>query len=244
MKKLKLGALALSLAFGFTACSSDDSSSPAANHGTLKIAANASYGDLGSRTTSSVNENITLSSFMINIEEIELEFADDYEGLGNYYDSDDDIELKGPFEYDLLSGESFDLVDIVIPNGVFEEIEFEFDKSKNPDSELFGKSMLLKGEINGVPFVFWHDFEEEIEIDYEDAEQNLVIDNNTLEVAIHFNLNAVLSAVDLTTATDNDGDGVITISPSDEDGNNALARALKEAIKDQIELMEDMYDLD
>lgn len=75
-------------------------------------------------------------------------------------------------------------------------------------------------------------------------DQNLVINNNTLEVVINFDLKEVLAVVDLSTATDNDGDGVITISPQDEDGNNALAQALKEAIKDQIELMDDMYDLD
>lgn len=245
MKTLKLGVLALSLAFGFTACSSDDSSAPGENQGTLKIVANASYGDLGNRTTSGIADaNVTLSSFLINIEEIELEFADDHDRLDNYYNSDDDIELKGPFEYDLLSGDEFELVNVYIPNGIYEEIEFEFDKSENPDSELYGKSMQLKGEINGQPFVFWHDFEEEIEIDFDDAERNLIINNNSLEIAIHFDLNAVLANVDLSTATDNDGDGIITISPQDTDGNNGLANALKEAIKDQIELMEDMYDVD
>ena len=60
---------------------------------------------------------------------------------------------------------------------------------------------------------------------------------------INFDLSAVLGAtgtVDLSMATDNDGDGVIVISPQDEDGNNALAEALKEAIKAQIELMDDL----
>lgn len=240
MRKLKLGALALSLAFVFTACSSDDDATILPeNHGSLKISANATYGNLGNRTTSSVDENVSLSSFLINFEEIELEFAD---GEVNPYGSDDDIELKGPFEFDLLSGESFELVDIRIPNGVYEEIEFEFDKSKNPESELYGKSMQLKGEINGIPFVFWHDFEEEIEIDFEDRGQNLIIDNNQIDILINFDLNAVIAMVDLSTATDNDGNGIITISPRDEDGNNDLAEAIKEAIKDQIELMEDLFD--
>jgi len=103
--------------------------------------------------------------------------------------------------------------------------------------------MELKGEINGVPFVFWHDFEEEIEIDYEDMNQSLVIDNNVNEVLINFDLNAVFGAtgmVDISMATDDDGDGVIVISPLDQDGNNDLAEAIKEAIKAQIELMDDL----
>jgi len=242
MRKLKLGVMALSLAFVFTACSSDDDASTIAeDHGSLKISASATYRNSGNRTTHSINENIILSSFLVNFEEIELEFADD-DNTDNFYGSDDDIELKGPFEFDLLSNESFHLVDVEVPNGIFEEIEFEFDKSENPNSELYGKSMLLKGEIDGVPFVFWHDFDEEIEVDFEDSDQNLVIDNNEIDIVINFDLNAVLAMVDLTLATDNDGDGIITISPEDEDGNNDLAEAIKEAIKDQIDLIEDLFD--
>lgn len=242
MRKLKFGLMALSLAFVFTACSSDDDTSAIAeDHGSLKLSANATYGNTASRTTNSVNEKISLSSFLVNFEEIELEFADE-DKFNNPYGSDDDIELKGPFEFDLLSGKSFHLVNIEIPNGIYEEIEFEFDKSKNPDSELYGKSMLLKGEIDGVPFVFWHDFEEEIEIDFEDSDQNLIIDNNEVDILINFDLNSVLAMVDISMATDNDGDGIITISPYDQDGNNDLAEALKEAIKVQIDLMEDLFD--
>lgn len=234
--------MALSLAFVFTSCSSDDDSSAIAeDHGNLKISASATYGNSSNRTTNSINENISLSSFLVNFEEIELEFADE-DNPENFYGSDDDIELKGPFEFDLLSGDSFHLVDVEVPNGVLEEIEFEFDKSEKTASELYGKSMLLKGEINGTPFVFWHDFDEEIEVDFEDSGQNLIIENNQIDILINFDLDAVLAMVDLSFATDNDGDGVITISPDDQDGNNDIAEAIKEAIKDQIDLMEDLFD--
>lgn len=228
-KKMKFGIVALSLATVFTACSSDDDSTNAPNQGNLKIAAKASYIPVATRGT----DNVILGEFLVNFKEIELELQD------GFYDSDDDIELKGPFEIDLLSGNSIQLVDIEIPNGVYEEIEFEFDKSENQNSDLFGKSMLLTGEINGQSFVFWHDFEDEIEIDYEDSDQNLIINNDTKEVVINFDINAVLSMIDLSTATDGDGDGVITISPEDMDGNNDLAEALKEAFKVQIDLLDD-----
>ena len=105
---------------------------------------------------------------------------------------------------------------------------------------MFGKSMKMTGAINGVPFEFWHDFDEEIEIDFEDSNKNLVINNNTSEVIINFNLNTVIDMVDFSKATDNDGDGVITISPQDLDGNNALAQQLKDAIKAHIDLMDDL----
>ena len=229
IKTMKFGAVALSLAFAFTSCSSDDDA-PASDRGTLKIAAKANYTNAPSRA----GDNVSLTKFLVNFKEIELELKE------GYYTSDDDIKLKGPFEIDLLSESLLTLVTVQIPNGVYEEIEFEFDKSKNPNSELFGKSMKMTGEINGKPFIFWHDFEDEIEIDFEDSGRNLVIDNNTSEVVINFNLNAVMSMVDLSTATDDDGDGVIMISPTDEDGNHDLAKKLKQAIKAQIELMDDL----
>ncbi|WP_299395193.1 DUF4382 domain-containing protein [uncultured Gelidibacter sp.] len=236
MKNMKFGAMALGLSLVFTACSSDDSVDTPLQ-GSLKIAAKANYNNVLNRS----GENaVSLSKFIVNFKEIELERSDaDEDLIDGFFGSDDDIELKGPFEIDLLSGNSIQLATVEIPNGIYEEIEFEFDKSENEASDLYGKSMKLTGEINGQPFVFWHDFEEEIEIDYEDSNKNLVIDNNTKEILINFDLNAVMDMIDLSTATDTDGDGLITISPDDEDGNNDLAELIKEAIKTQIDLMED-----
>lgn len=226
---MKFIALALTVTFAFTSCSSDDDASTT-NKGNLKIVAKANY----PKALGKAAENVMLSKFLVNFKEIELELQDDF------YNSEDDIALKGPFEIDLLSDNFVSLVNIEIPNGIYEEVEFEFDKSENKNSELFGKSMKLTGEINGKPFIFWHDFEEEIEIDFEDAGKNLVIDNNTQQVAINFDLASVMDMVDLSTATDNDGDGTIMISPDDQDGNNNLAKKLKQAIKAQIELMDDL----
>ena len=230
IKTMKFGAIALSSALIFSACSSDDDATPSADQGTLKIAANANYNQALNRA----GDNVNLTKFLVNFKEIELELAD------GFYGSDDDIELKGPFEIDLLSGNLIPLINVNIPNGTYEEIEFEFDKSENPNSELFGKSMKMTGEINGKAFIFWHDFEDEIEIDFEDTGRNLVIDNNMNEVIINFNLAAVIDVVDLSTATDNDGDGVIMISPTDQDGNNSLAKKLKQAIKAQIKLLDNL----
>ena len=230
IRKMKFGAFALSMSLVFAACSSDDDVKDSSTTGNLKMAATASYTNALNRA----GDNVSLEKFIVNFKEIELEFQDDF------YNSKDDIELKGPFEIDLLSGKLISLVNIEIPNGIYEEIEFEFDKSENSKSEMFGKSMKMTGAINGVPFEFWHDFDEEIEIDFEDSNKNLVINNNTSEVIINFNLNTVVDMVDFSKATDNDGDGVITISPQDLDGNNALAQQLKDAIKAHIDLMDDL----
>lgn len=237
IRKMKFGVAAMALATVFTACSSDDDATLPADKGSLKIMAKATYNE----TANKGMENIMLSNFWINIKEIELERqkpdTDDLD-FDEFFNGDDDVELKGPWEVDLLSKTSIELAKVMIPNGIYEEVEFEFDKSENSESPLYNKSMMLKGKINDKDFIFWHDFEEEIEIDYEDKGKSLVINNDSKEIFIDFDLAAVLSQVNLESATDNDGDGVITISPTDADGNNALAKLLKEAIKNQIDLMD------
>ncbi len=244
VSNLKLAGMALALGGILTACSSDDDAAQNTNQGQLKIKSTASYSGETARNANAV----VLSSFMVNFKEIELEYAEeDSNGVDLYFDSEDEVELRGPFEVDLLAQNSVSLATVNVPNGEYEEVEFEFDKSEDSNSALFGKSMQLEGSINGTPFVFWHDFDEEIEVDYEDQGTNLVIDGNSSELVINFDLDAVVGInglVDLSIATDLDGDGTITISPEDQDGNQALAAALKSAIKAQIELMDDMYDDD
>ena len=123
-----------------------------------------------------------------------------------------------------------------------EEIEFEFDKSTNAQSNLYGKSMQMEGTINGTPFVFWHDFEEEIEVEFEDGTPNTIVYNDENGIVIHFDLTAVLDAtpsVNLANAVDGNGNGIIEIGPNDTDGNQALAQAMKQAIKAQIDLLDD-----
>ncbi|MGB3343789.1 MAG: hypothetical protein WBA61_07750 [Aequorivita sp.] len=242
MKNLKLSVFALGLASVFVACSDDDPA-PNVNDGTgrLSISAKASYTPLKSGEGAQQATIVELSSFKVNFTEIELEF-DDIIGDDPFYNGEDDIELKGPFEVELLSPIAIELVDIQLPNGKLEEIEFEFDKSKNPQSKLFNQSMRMEGTINAVPFVFWHDFEEEIELEFEDGSSNGVIFNDENGIIINFDLSAVLNAtptVDLSLAVDGNGDGIIEISPKDEDGNRALAEAMKQAIKAQIDLLDD-----
>ena len=242
IKNLKISVFALGMASIFVACSDDDPE-PSLNDGTgrLSISAKASYTPLKSGEGAQQASIIELSSFRVNFTEIELEF-DDLIGDDPFYNGDDDIELKGPFEVELLSPIAIELVDIRLPNGKLEEIEFEFDKSKNQQSELFNQSMRMEGTINAVPFVFWHDFEEEIELEFEDGSSNGVIFNDENGIVINFDLSAVLNAtpnVDLSLAVDGNGDGIIEISPKDDDGNRALAEAMKVAIKAQIDLLDD-----
>lgn len=188
---------------------------------------------------SSVN-TITITSFIINIGEIEFE-VDDHDD--QYEDLYKDIELEGPFELDLSNGNlSIDITSTELPNNVYSEIEFDLKKSTNTNSELFGKSIQIKGTLNGKPFVFWHDVDEEFEVDYPNAATNINIDENKLNIVISFNLTSIFgstSVIDFSTALDRDGDGTIEINPKNDDGNAELAHQIKHLIKENSELDND-----
>ena len=227
-------------------CSDDDSNSD--DSATLKIKARASFNQ--SRDLNrTVNATVDISEFKLNISEIELEFDDDYEDINDDTDYDDDgivnfddeIELLGPFELDILNNTS-NIISIDIPEGNYEELEFEFEENENPNSSLFNKTILVKGTIDDVPFEFWHNFEEDLEIDYDNSNQDISIENGVNAIIINFDLNNLFDAatgVDMSQATDNDGDGLIEINPNDNDGNTNLANSLKETVKDVIDLYDD-----
>lgn len=238
-KKILLGLLAV--IFSTASCSNDESSSNNANaNDNLTIVAKASY----SGNTGRMENAVSISEFKINLKEIEFELDDDFyddddDDYGDgFYGDDDEFELRGPFELDLLSGQST-ITSINIPNGVYEEVEFKMARNTNSASELFNKSVLIKGTIGTTPFVFWHNIDEDFEIDYEDAGQNLVISDNSATLVIDFNLDAVLANVDLSNAQDGNGDGLIEISPNDTDGNQSLANTIKDKIEEYTDLLDD-----
>lgn len=157
----------------------------------------------------------------------------------NQFDFSDEFELTGPFELNLSAGQ-VSVVNVEIPVGEYEEVEFEMDRSNDPNSDLYQKSILMRGTISGTPFEFFHTFSEDFEVDYEDADQNLIIsEDNTNSVVFEFDLTSVFNLVDISNATDANGNGTIEISPEDTDGNNQLANSIKEAIKDYVDLLDD-----
>lgn len=260
--KMKTSHLLATLVVSFLliSCSNDETD----GEGTLKLSAKASVDNgAGKGITSSsksVNTDVFVSDFRINISEFELEvdeseFEIEFESESEsgelefeiewdddgYFDYEDEFELEGPFELDLLAGEiSFLTVDI--PNSTFEELEFKFERGSDPNSDLFGKSVLIQGTVNDIPFVFWNDFEDEVEVDFEDKAIDIRIKDNTEGITIEFDLSLifdVVAGVDLSQATDGNEDGTIEISPTDEDGNNALAEEIRERIKTVIDLLDD-----
>ncbi|MFT5942696.1 MAG: hypothetical protein ACI9AV_001210 [Sediminicola sp.] len=250
---LKNGLWAILALLTAVSCSKEDSSS---GKGQLSITAKSMVSSTSSKaslTGKSLNSDVTITDFRMNLSEFELEMDDDNEeddtedsdneqwNDDGYFDFEDEIELEGPFELDLLAGQ-VSFISVEIPNGIYEELEFKFDESTDPNSDLFGKSVLIQGTVNGTPFIFWHNFEDEVEVDFEDSQLDIVIQNNTNELILNFDLSLVFdvtSGVDLSQAADGNGDGIIEISPIDQDGNNAIAQSIKNNIKAAIDLLDD-----
>lgn len=164
---------------------------------------------------------------------------DDEDSNEDRFDSEDEFELRGPFELNLSAGE-VTVVDVEIPVGEYEEVEFEMDRSNDPTSELYQKSILMRGAISGTPFEFYHTFDEDFEVEYEDTGRNLIItEENNNSVVFEFDLVSVFNSIDMSNASDGNANGTIEISPEDNDGNNQLANSIKNAIKYYIDLLDD-----
>lgn len=187
--------------------------------------------------------DIVINSFILNIEEIELE-ADEAEGVEGPFVSD--IELQGPFVVDLIEGNSgIDqvLAEANLPEGNYEEIEFTINENNDSSSSIYTKSFVITGTINGVPFEFWHDEDLDFEIEFENGMITLQEGTATL-INLQFDLNNLFTLVDISGATDGNEDGIIQINPLDEDGNTDLADNIMDAIDDVADAFEDSFDED
>lgn len=239
----------LSLFLGLS-CSSDKVNS---NVGTLNLSANSSFTNSTAKISGSkvAAGNIVIENFKMNIGKFELEidveddsYDDDQDEQWDddgYYDYEDEIELMGPYEFDLMSGQ-ISILNATAPTGVYDELKFKFDVSTDPFSDLFGKSVLIRGTIDSTPFMFWHNFNDEIEVDFEDPQFDISISQVSENIVIDFDLDQILNSVngvDLSFANDGNQDGTIEISPEDPDGNNQLAESLRNKIKEYINLLED-----
>lgn len=249
LKKSTLLVLILSLILSLS-CSKDDINS---NIGKLNISAKSTFTNLTTNRLSNkgMNGDVVIEDFRMNLSEFELELdieddnyhenEDEHWDDDGYYDFEDEIELYGPFELDLMAGQ-ISFLNVDVPTANYDELEFKFDVGTNPSSDLYGKSVLIQGTINGTPFIFWHNFEDEVEVDFEDPQFDISVSQILEGIVIEFDLGLILSGtygVDLSLASDGNMDGTIEISPEDPDGNNELAGALKQKIKEYINLLDD-----
>jgi hypothetical protein len=129
-KVILLGLFCLTLAS--TSCSKDE----APTRDNFTILARSNYNATNRFTASNANATVVLTSFKINIKEIEFDMDDDFSSGDGFYGDDDDIELRGPFELNLLNGTT-EITSLNIPNGIYEEVEFKMAKNRTTGSAMY-----------------------------------------------------------------------------------------------------------
>ncbi|MBT8270488.1 MAG: hypothetical protein HKO90_09550 [Flavobacteriaceae bacterium] len=233
-----------------TGCSKDESD---LNSGQLRVGIRSNADMISRSVQQRANADVVVSEFKMNLKEFELELDDESEDSDSWdddsddwnddghFDYEDEFEFEGPYELDLMSGQ-VTFINATVPNGIYEELEFKFHKGTDSSSELFEKTILIRGTIDGVPFEFWDDFWDEIEVDFSNPQIDISVQNDVNSVVIFFDLNSVINAaggVDLSNAQDGNQDGLIEIYHDDPDGNSNLAQQLRNAIRDHIDLIDD-----
>lgn len=219
----------------FTSCETEEVNRTSAN-----VAVQATASPL--TATESQQGRIVITDFRINMKEVEFEF-DKADSKSATEVAIKDVKLKGPFEFDLLSPSgslSALAATVELPNAVYEEVGFKTHKGTS--GVMLDKAVLMTGTIDGIPFEFWHDMDEEFDVDFTDANQDLVVNGQDQALIIDYKLSSLIGAasgVDLTTATDGNGDGKIEIHSKDTDGNQNLSKALRDSLRNAIKLIDD-----
>ena len=233
----------------FASCSSDDDEKviPEGEKSTVQVILRSTMSDeVTTYATANESNPLNLEQLYINIAEIEFDIAND-----KIYS---DVELEGPFPINLLSEKAqngWTLSTTTVPNGTYEEIEFEFDvyKGDNEDfKNLLGNTIYASGSFDlgeaVIPFVIKSEEELEVELEYEN--NPLVLDGESTKVFIILNLNKVVSeliknaAIDFVGATLKE-DGSILI---DKNTNENILGKFEDALEAAFEAIEDAHEKD
>jgi len=208
---------------------------------TLKASAvsTASKTSLTSRTAAST---IVLTDFKINIGNIKFEIDEegDVQHVGSYYG--DDVKLTGPFLLDLLDPNktlSQLITSVDIPNAKYDEIRFKFQKSTQV-GDMNGKSIFIKGTIDGKDFAFWSTKDIELKTDFIDPSKNFTINGGNSSFNIKIQLDAIMAKLTelakQNLLQDTDGDGVIEISTDNDDGHHDIGEQIRNLLENETDL--------
>lgn len=241
MKLITILLVALSLVLA-----SCNSKSSVNGNVTVKMAAatasgsTTSGGRLATDPSARTQGVVILTSVKMNFRDIKFEVDEDYKksSVDTTYEN---VKLKGPFLFELLSANTFVLQTISsvsVPNGNYEEIKFKFAKVVSNDA-MNGKSISISGTIDGKPFEFWSDTQESLKIDFSDKGTNVIVNSNDFGITIKMGLDQMLVLLQNAIASgliDKNNNGKIEIDPLDSDGNSNLHGAIKNALKAQSRL--------
>jgi hypothetical protein len=191
--------------------------------------------------TSRTAATVVITDFKINIGNIKFETDEDDDNYNNE-SSHEDVKLMGPFLLDLLDANKTlikTIASLDIPNAKYEEIKFKFETSTEV-GEMFGKSILIKGTIDGKEFVYWSDKDVELEIDFSDPSKDFTVDNNNLSLNIKIQLDALVakfvSLASQNLLADTDGDGLIEISTANDNGHREIGESIRDLLEQETHL--------
>lgn len=233
MKNLKI--LILISIFSLTmSCSKEEASS----NGSISLKFSATNTSVSRTSMSRQNENVIITDFKISIRDVVFKNESDADSILDT----DEIQFRGPYQIDLLDGSevlSQTIGNIIIPDGLYKELRFKFHKDEDLSvtHPLFDKSIYVEGTIDGIPFVFWHDTSENLDVG---RSTGVNVTDGVVDFNVQFDISQFLNSlhqIDLNLATDNDNDGLIMINPNDNDGNQEIAQKLKENIKETADLI-------
>lgn len=224
----------LSLNFVFISCSKDD------RNGNIVLAISA-VNPNSSRLT--INQNripveVIFTDFRISIRDVV--FKNDHDD-SNIFNTDE-VHFRGPYQIDLLDDSdalSQTIGGVIVPNGLYKELRFKLHKDDDLPStdNLFDRSIYMEGTIDGVPFIFWHDTGENLDVG---RSTGVLVEDGIVNFTVEFDISQFLNSlhqIDLGQATDNNKDGLIEIYPNDNDGNQDIADMLKDNIKMAADLL-------
>lgn len=123
------------------------------------------------------------------------------------------------------------------PNGNYSEVTFKLFQNNSASAESFarGKSLYILGNVNGKPVRVWMVAEESIRA--QAASTNGYEVKSQSDLFIKFNLNSLFANMNLATALDTNGDGIIDIGPNNVDGNGALHTKIRSNLNSSVEFM-------
>lgn len=184
------------------------------------------------------NENVIFTDFRISIRDVVFKNDDD----PNSSLDTDEIQFRGPYQIDLLNGSDAitqTIGDVIVPDGTYKELRFKFHKDEGlPTTDnLYDRSIYIEGTINDIPFIFWHDTSENLDVGRSTGVQ---VSGGVINFTVDFNMDQFLNSlkqIDLSLALDGNENGTIEIFPNDQDGNQEIAKDLKDNIKETADLI-------
>jgi len=232
MKKLKV-LFVMVISIVVMSCSSDN------DRGNIKLSLEAINPSLKTSAQKTNNAVVVFTDFRISIRDVVFKNDDDPSGSLDT----DEIKFRGPYQIDLLNNTNAltqTIGEVFLPDGLYKELRFKFHKDENLPitHKLFDRSIYIEGTIDGKPFIFWHDTSENLDVG---RNTGISVLNGGVNFIVQFDISQFLSSlhqIDLSMATDNNNDGLIEIFPNDQDGNQSIAKELKENIRMTADLID------